>query len=135
MDPHQPPLTQLLYFFKQSSPLQLSLVSRSIALSFTNYVSLLKARFILMSRPYAVCLLPHGVPLRSPSLFRMNFFFVPLLTFASSGWFPFLSVANITKLERFTKRVVAPSPAAYRLPLSLFTSPTSHPDSFRPVIL
>ena len=30
-----------------------------------------------------------------------NAFFRPLLTYASPGWFPFLSVTNITKLERF----------------------------------
>ena len=44
-------------------------------------------------------MLPHGVPLRSSSLFCINFFFVSFLTYTSPGWFPFLSVTNITKLE------------------------------------
>ena len=50
--------------------------------------------------PYAVFLLPHGAPIRSPSLFCIKLFLRPLLTYASPGWFPFLSVINITKLER-----------------------------------
>ena len=53
-----------------------------------------------MSRPYAVSLLPHGAPLRSVSLFCINFFFgLFSLTLHPDG-FLFLSVANITKLER-----------------------------------
>ena len=43
---------------------------------------------------------PHGAPLRSPSLFCINLFFGPFSTYASPGWFPFLSATNLTKLER-----------------------------------
>ena len=46
-------------------------------------------------------LLPHGAPLRSPSLSLLyKAFLRSLLMCASPGWFPFLSVTNITELER-----------------------------------
>ena len=46
-------------------------------LSFSKHVSLLKAKISHVSRPYAVSLLPHGAPLRSPSLFCTKLFFGP----------------------------------------------------------
>ena len=46
-------------------------------LSFSKHVSLLKAKFFPVSRPYAVSLLPHGAPLRSPSLLCIKLFFGP----------------------------------------------------------
>ena len=49
-------------------------------------------------------------------------FLGPLLTCASPRWFPFLSVTNITKLERLPEWLVTPSPSAYRLSLSHFSS-------------
>ena len=57
--------------------------------------------FSYVSRPYAVSLLPHGAPLRSTSLSLLyKSFLQPLLTYASPGWFPFLSATNSTKLKR-----------------------------------
>ena len=54
-----------------------------------------------VSRPYAVSLLPHGALLRSPSLSLLcKAFLQLLLTYASPGRFPFLSVTNFIKLER-----------------------------------
>ena len=54
-----------------------------------------------VSQLYAVSLLPDGAPLRRPSLsLTYKAFIWPLLTYVSSGWFPFVSVTNITKLER-----------------------------------
>ena len=68
-------------------------------------------------------------------------FLRPLLTYASPGWFPFLSTTNFTKLERLRRSAspaitgcLSPSP----IPLLLqgfFTFPTSHPDSFHSFIL
>ena len=56
-------------------------------LSFSKYVSSLKAKFCHVSRPYAVSLLPHGAPLRSPSLFCTNLFFGPFsLTLHPDGF-------------------------------------------------
>ena len=68
-------------------------------LSFSKHVSLLKAKFFRVSRPYAVSLLPHGAPLRSRFLLYKSLPW-PLLTYASPGWFPFLSATNFTKFER-----------------------------------
>ena len=56
-------------------------------LSFSKHVSLLKAKFYHVSRPYAVSLLPHGVPPKSPSLFSMKLFFGPFsLTLHPDGF-------------------------------------------------
>ena len=44
-------------------------------------------------------LLPHGAPLRSPSLLYKSFL-RSLLTYTSPGRFPLLSATNLTKLER-----------------------------------
>ena len=92
-------------------------------LSFSRHVSSLKAKFFFVSRPYAVSLLPHGAPLRSSSLFCINLFFGPFsLTLHPDG---FLSQALpiSPNWNAFTERVVAPSPAASRRPLSLYYSP------------
>ena len=67
--------------------------NRTLAIS--KHVSSPKAKLSLFSRPQAVSLLPHG------ALYLLyKSFLRPLLTYASPGWFPFLSVTNITKLER-----------------------------------
>ena len=52
-------------------------VTFDCTLSFSMHISSLKAKFSHVSRPYAVSLLPHGAPLRSPSLFWVNLFFGP----------------------------------------------------------
>ena len=44
---------------------------------------------------------------------------MPLLTYASPGWFPFLSATNFTQLECSTERLVTPSLAASHPPLYL----------------
>ena len=56
---------------------------------------MLKSSFSHVSRPYAVSLLLHGesLSLLYKSILR------PVLTYASLGWFPFLSATNFTKLE------------------------------------
>ena len=56
--------------------------------------------FFHVSRPYAVSLLTHGAPLRSPFSLLYKFSLRSLLTYASPGWFSFLSATNVTKLER-----------------------------------
>ena len=59
-----------------SIPLQLYLGSPSTALIFFQTCIFAKSQvFSLASRPYAVSLLPHGAPLRSPSLFYIKSFF------------------------------------------------------------
>ena len=56
--------------------------------------------FSLISRLYAISLLPHGAPLRSRSLFCIKFFFSPFSHMLYLDVF-FLCVVNITKLECF----------------------------------
>ena len=71
-------------------------------LSFSKHVSLLKAKF--SPRLKALCRISAsswGPPKEFLSLLYKSFL-QPLLTYASPGWFPFLSATNITKLERST---------------------------------
>ena len=79
--------------------------------------------FSHVSRPYAVSLLPHGAPLRSPSLSLLyKSFLRPLLTYASPGWIPFLSATNFTKLERLHRaasRVITGCLSSSPIPLFL----------------
>ena len=59
-------------------PLQLFLGSPSTALfPFLSMYLRQRPSSFHVSRPYAVSLLPHGAPLRSPSLFCINLFFGP----------------------------------------------------------
>ena len=61
-----------------SIPLPLFLRSPSTALfPFLNMYLCRRPSFSHISRPYTVSLLPHGVPLRSPSLFFIKLFFGP----------------------------------------------------------
>ena len=81
----------------------------------------------LVSRSYTVSLLPHGAPLRSPSLFCRKPFF-RLLIFDSPGWFPFLGVTNFTKLERLHQAANrAISGCFSSSPISLFLPEDSPP--------
>ena len=82
-------------------PLQLFLESPLTALfPFLSMYLRWRPSFSHILRPNAVSLLPHGAPLRSPSLLCLNLFFSPFSRFASLGWFCFLRVTNNTKLER-----------------------------------
>ena len=125
-----------------SIPLQLFLGSPSIALfSFLNMYLRWRPNSSHVSRPYAVSLLPHGAPLKSPSMFCINFFSAP-------------SHQRFTRMVSLSKRyqyhqIGTPPPSGqsrhHRLPLvvpyptsilrGFVTSPTSHPDSFRSFIL
>ena len=61
-----------------SIPLQLFSGTPSTALfPFLNMYLRWRPSFSTVSRPYAVSLLPHGAPLRSPSLFCIKLFFGP----------------------------------------------------------
>ena len=63
-----------------------------------------------------------------------------VLSYASPGWFPFLSVSNITKLERLHLAASHAIIGCLFFPIPIFllevrSLSASHPDSFRPVIL
>ena len=71
-----------------------------------------------------------GSSMDSVSLLYKAFLW-PLLTYASPGWFPFLSVTNITKLERFHRAASrAITDCLSSSPISLFLS-----EAFPPPLL
>ena len=81
VDPHQANLQPNLLLFNShlrfnTTPTFLE-ITFDRTLSFSKHVSSLKAKFSLISKPYAVSLLPHGAPLRIPSLFCIKLFFGP----------------------------------------------------------
>ena len=65
-------------------------------LSFSKHVSSLKAKFF----PRLKALRCISASSWGPSKESLSIFLRSLLTYASPGWFPFLSATNITKLER-----------------------------------
>ena len=103
VDPHQANLqTNLLLFNSRlrfnPTPIFLGFTLERI-LSFFKHVSSLKAKFLprLKALPCISASL-WGPSKESLSLLRKVFLW-PLLTYASPGWFPVLSITNITKLE------------------------------------
>ena len=69
-------------------------------LSFSKHVSSLKAKFFLRLKALrCICASSWGPSKKSLSVLHKSFL-RSLLTYASPGWFPFLSATNITKLER-----------------------------------
>ena len=104
VDPHQAHLQAnllLLNFHMRFNPTQTFLgVTFDCTLSFCKHVSSLKAKFF--SRLKALpCISAFSWGLSKESLSLLyKAFLQPLLTYASPGWLPFLSVTNITKLER-----------------------------------
>ena len=126
VDPHQANLPQpnllLLGSRLRFNPTPTFLgITFDRTLSFSNHVSSLKAKFFPRLKALR-CISTSSFSKESPSVLNKAFL-RSLLTYASPGWFPFLRVTNITKLEASTERLVAPSPAASRPPLSLFFSP------------
>ena len=97
--------------------------------SFSKHVSSLKAKlFPRLKALRCISAFSWGPSKESLSLLYKAFL-RPLLTYASPGWYPFLSVINITKLKRLHRaasrtieRLVAPSPAVSRPALSHFSS-------------
>ena len=70
------------------------------SLSFSKHISLLKAKFFPRLKALrCISASSWGPSKESLSLLYKSFLW-PLLTYASPGWFPFLSAINVTKLER-----------------------------------
>ena len=68
-------------------------------LSFSKYVSSLKAELFLRLKALR-CISPSSWDPSKKSLSLLyKAFLRPVLTYASPGWFPFLNVTNVTKLE------------------------------------
>ena len=105
-------------------------------LSFLSMCFCWRPSSFLVSRPYTVSLLLHRAPFMSLLSFVQSSSSSPSPMLHPDG-FLFLALPS---WSAFTIRLVAPSPAAFRPPISNFfwsasTSLTNHSDSFRPVIL
>ena len=84
-----------------SIPLQLFMGSPSTALSsFSKHVSSLKAKFFSRLKALRCISASSWGPSKESLSLLYKFFLRSLLTYASPGWFPFLSATNFTKLER-----------------------------------
>ena len=69
-------------------------------LSFSKHVSSLKAKFFSRLKALRCISASSWGPSKDSLSLLYKAFLRPLLTYASPGWFPFLSVTNFTKLER-----------------------------------
>ena len=91
-------------------------------LSFSKHVSSLKAKFFPRLKALrCISASSWGPSKESPSLLYKSFI-RSLLTYASPGWFPFLSATNLTKLERLHRaasRVITGCLSSSPIPLLL----------------
>ena len=92
-------------------------------LSFSKHVFLLKAKFFPCLKALRCISASSWGPSKESFSLLYKSFLRPLLTYASPGWFPFLSATILPNWNASTKRPVAPSPAASCPPLSLYYSP------------
>ena len=94
-------------------------------LSFSKHVSSLKAKFFPHLKALrCISASSWGLSKESPSVLYKAFL-RPLFTYASPGWFPFLIVTNITKLEhlhRATSRAITGCLSSSPIPLLLFVA-------------
>ena len=102
-------------------------------LSFFKHVSSLKAKFFPRLKALRCISASSWDPSKESLSLLYKSFPRPLLTYASPGWFPFLSATNFTKLERLRRLPLLPYPSASHR--GFFISPSSHSDSFHSVIL
>ena len=88
---------------------------------FSKHVSSLKAKFFSRLKALRCISASSWDPSKEslPHLYKS--FLRPLLTYASPGWFPFLSATNITKLERLHRAASHAINGCLLSPLSLFS--------------
>ena len=122
MDPHQANLLLL------GSRLDLNPTSTFLGatidrtLSFSKHVSSLKARFFPRLKALRCISASSWGPSKESLSLLYKAFLRPLFTYASPGWFPFLSATNITKLERLHRvasRVITGCLSSSPIPLLL----------------
>ena len=91
-------------------------------LSFSKHVSSVKDKFFHHLKAFRhISAFSWGPSKESLSLLYKAFL-RSLLTYASPGWFPFISATNSPNWSASIERPVAPSPTASRSPLSYFFS-------------
>ena len=135
MDPHQAnlqPNLLLLGSRLRFNPTPTFLgVTFDRTLSFSKHVSLssLKAKFFPCLKALRCISASSWGPSKESLSVLYESFLLPLLTYASPGWFPFLSVTNITKLQclhRAASSAITGCLSFFPVPLLLSTSHTSH---------
>ena len=97
-------------------------------LSFSKHVSSLKAKFFPRLKALRCISASSWGPSKESFSLLYKAFLRPLLTYASPGWFPFLSATNTTKLERLhrvTSRAITGCLSS--TPISLLLSEASLP--------
>ena len=104
VDPHQANLLPNFLLLNSRLPFNATPtflgVTFNRTLSFSKHVALLKAKFFPRLKVLRyICGFSWSPSKESLSLLY-KVFLLPLLTYAPPGWFSFLSVTNITKLER-----------------------------------
>ena len=104
VDPHQanlqPNLLLLNSHLRFNPTLTFLGVTFDRTLFFSEHVSSLKAKFFPHLKALRCISASSWGPCKESLSLLYKSFLRPLLTYASPGWFPFLSVTNITKLER-----------------------------------
>ena len=99
------------------------------ALSFFKHVSSLKAQFFPRLKALRCISASSWGPSKEPLSVLYKAFLRPLLTCASPGWFPFLSVTNITKMERLLQAAshsITGCLSSSSIPLLLFEASLPH---------
>ena len=125
VDPHQANLHLLLLNSRlrfNPTPTFLG-VTFDRTLSFSKHVSSQKAKFFLRLKALCYISASSWGPSKKFLSLLYKVFLRSLLTYASLGWFPFLSVANITKLERLHRaasRAITGCLSSSPIPLLLF---------------
>ena len=100
VDPHQANLLLLGSRLRFNPTPIFFWVTFDRTLSFSKHLSLLKAKFFPRLKALRCISASSWGPSKEPLSVLYKSFLRPLLTYASSGWLSFLSVTNITKLER-----------------------------------
>ena len=100
VDPHQANLLLLGSRLRFNPTLTFLGATFDRTLSFTKHVSSLKAKFFPRLKALRCISASSWGPSKESLSVLYKSFLRSLLTYASPGWFPFLSATNITKLER-----------------------------------
>ena len=99
MDPHKASLLLNSRLRFNPTPTFLG-VTFNRTLSFSKHVFLLKAKFFPHLKALRCISASSWSPFKKSLSLLYKAFLRPIFNYASPGWFPFLSVTNITKLER-----------------------------------
>ena len=132
MDPHQANLQLHLILLNSSlrfnhTPTFFGITFDRI-LSFSKHLFSLKDKFFSRFRALRCISVSTCGPSKEFISLLYRAFLRPLLTYASPGWFPFLSVTNLTKLERLHRAASrAISGCLSSSPISLLLSEASLP--------